>query len=186
MDKLEKFITGNKDDFNFREPDPAVWNKIQKSIKQEKTKQVNWKTIIWRAAVVAIIFVSGYTVSKVWPGSNSGTISEKRQERKLDQIPQLQEVEAYYSSMINSKLNEVKQHFGQYPDLQEEIQKDFSELDSMYKDLEKDLFDNIATREVVEAMIQNYRLKLEILEDIVNELSEKDKAYENETKEKSI
>jgi hypothetical protein len=49
-------------------------------------------------------------------------------------------------------------------------------LDSIRTDLKKDLKDNVANQEVIEAMIQNYRIKLQLLEDMLNLLKQ------NETK----
>jgi len=179
MDKLEKFIIENRDDFNIYEPSEAVWNKIQKSTKTQKVKKLNWKTVLWRAAVVVIIFASAFMLSE-WLHLEEGAIGKKRRERKIEQIPQLAEAEAYYTSMVNDKLQEINIYFADNPEIKNEIQKDLSELDNMYEDLKKDLYDNIATQEIVEAMIQNYRLKLEILEDILSELTEQEKTLENE------
>jgi hypothetical protein len=39
-------------------------------------------------------------------------------------------------------------------------------LDSIFSNIKKDLKDNVATQEVVEALIQNYRIKIRILEDM--------------------
>ena len=41
------------------------------------------------------------------------------------------------------------------------------DLDQVYNDLKEDLKDNAANEEVIEAMIQNYRLKLDILEEML-------------------
>jgi len=56
-------------------------------------------------------------------------------------------------------------------------------MDSIYSSLRKDLKDNINNKEVVEAMIQNYRIRLDILENMLqqikgNESTEKKPHYE--------
>ncbi|MFC2137538.1 hypothetical protein ACFLTE_05120 [Bacteroidota bacterium] len=179
MDKLEKFIIENRDDFNIHEPSAAVWDKIQKSTKSQKVKKLNWRTVVWRAAVVIVIFASAFMLSEIIDIDKDGIVSRRR-EKKIEQIPQLAEAEAYYTSMVNDRLQEINTYFGDNPEVKKEIQKDLSELDSMYEDLKEDLYDNIATQEIIEAMIQNYRLKLEILEDILSELTEQEKTIENE------
>ncbi|MGD2034222.1 MAG: hypothetical protein PVF73_04140, partial [Bacteroidales bacterium] len=63
--------------------------------------------------------------------------------------------------------------------LEEELQTDLSELDSIYEGLKDDLKDNIANHEVIEAMIQNYRLRIAILEDMLLFLDQEDE--ENNT-----
>jgi len=64
-------------------------------------------------------------------------------------------------------LQEVKPYLTQYPSVEDELNTDLSELDSIYVSLKHDLKDNIANHEVIEAMIQNYRLRINILEDML-------------------
>ena len=53
------------------------------------------------------------------------------------------------------------------------------ELDEVYDELKEDLKDNASNPEVIEAMILNYKVKLEILEDLLEQL----KAKENQDEE---
>ena len=62
----------------------------------------------------------------------------------------------------------------------ETLQQDLSELDSIYHELQMDLRDNIANDEVVEAMIQNYILKIQILEDLLKYMDETSNINNNE------
>jgi hypothetical protein len=48
-----------------------------------------------------------------------------------------------------------------------------------------DLMDNIANEQIIEAMIQNYRIKLDILEGILSELKNENNQY-NETSGKHL
>ena len=52
--------------------------------------------------------------------------------------------------------------------------EDFTEMDKAFLELKEDLKDDVDNEEVVEAMINNYRLKLKILERIMIEIEEKD------------
>ena len=56
------------------------------------------------------------------------------------------------------------------PAMEEEIRYDIAELDRAYVELKQDLNEDLANREIVEAMIQNYRLKLKVLESILEQL----------------
>ena len=58
------------------------------------------------------------------------------------------------------------------PDVKKELNTDMSHLDSICTDLKKDLKDNISNQDVVEALIQNYRIKIRILEDMLTVLKE--------------
>jgi len=59
-------------------------------------------------------------------------------------------------------------------------------LDSVYADLRRDLKDNAANEEVIEAMIQNYRLKLEILEDVLSQMRQANNNHNNEEKDHEV
>jgi hypothetical protein len=101
-----------------------------------------------------------------------------------ENIPVLVEARAYYSNQINSMENEVYNLAGSDSPLREEIRMEFEELDKVFNELKSDLKDNAANEEVVEAMIQNYRIKLQILEEILYQLKNADEQntvdYEDE------
>jgi chromosome segregation ATPase len=87
----------------------------------------------------------------------------------MQAAPELAETEKYYSGLIQTKLKELQGTLSSYPELKDGLHKDLAELDSVYRDLKKDLKDNVSNEEVVDAMIQNYRLKLKLLEQIQQE-----------------
>ena len=100
--------------------------------------------------------------------------------RKEIKIPELQEAEIYYTSQLQSKLLKVKEYLTEYPELEIELIQDLSALDSIRIELKEDLRDNIANKEVVEALIQNYRMKLTILEDLLEHLEYTEGVKDNE------
>jgi hypothetical protein len=69
-------------------------------------------------------------------------------------------------------MHEMNVYLVRYPDVANDMKKDLAELDSVYRNLKKDLGDNIANEEIINAMIQNYRMKLQILEDIKQALNQ--------------
>jgi hypothetical protein len=164
-DKLEKFILENREKFDTHEPDPKIWNRIEAGIKTKKP--LNWRFFLSRAAAVLLIFFASYMIHEF---VNKGLPHLNLVKSKEVEIPELKEAENYYSQMVIEKLNEIKPIITGCPALEEELNYDLNQLDSLYKELKKDLKDNIANQEVVDAMIQNYRLRLSILEDILSEL----------------
>jgi hypothetical protein len=160
-DNLEKFISENRDAFDLYDPNPDLWKKIEKNMNR---KTIAFKKILWRAAAVAMIFGASLIFHRYIDMLNTAKTAKV-------EIPELQEAEIYYSSLLNSKLSEIKPMLEEHPGLDKEIMSDLSELDSVYSDLKEDLKDNVANQEVIQAMIQNYRLRLSILEDILNELN---------------
>jgi len=179
-DRFEDFIREHSAEFDLHEPDLALWNKIEKQIAPKRT--LNWRFYVSRAAVVIFIFGASILVQQLWVKKGSGTFSTKKETAKII-IPELQEAELYYSGLITEKLEEVKPLLNENPSLEKELKADLGELDSIYSGLKNDLKDNIANDEVIEAMIQNYRLRISILEDMLSYLksdNEKDSTKNTE------
>lgn len=166
-DSFEKFINDHRDEFDNLEPDKLVWERLKTDLPVRGG--FSWKIFMRRAAIVIVIFAASYfTNEMIHRYSNRSPDSAKTE------IPGLSEAEAYYTGLVNQKLDELKPVIENCPSLQEELNYDMSELDSVYFDLKKDLRDNMANQEVIEAIIDNYRLKITILEDILSEISPTD------------
>jgi hypothetical protein len=86
--------------------------------------------------------------------------------------PDLEETEIYYNNLVNNLYSEATPLLAGYPDIEKELISDLSQLDSICTDIKKDLKDNVANQEVIEALINNYRIKIHILEDMLNTLKE--------------
>lgn len=162
-DKFEEFVRNNSSEFDIYEPSEKLWKGVEKRI--APTKTIPWRFYLSRAAAVVLIFGASLLVQRLWTKSDSAPI-ETVADVSLE-IPELQEAEMYYSGMISSKLEEVKPMLAAYPSLEDELTTDLSELDSIYLSLKNDLNDNVANHEVIEAMIENYRLRISILEDML-------------------
>ena len=182
-DKLEQFIRDHRDEFDNLEPNPALWEKI--SPKQPKVFHINWKRVALQAAAVVVIFVSSYYFHDFMQNRKTGknlASTETTTEGK-EQYIDLMEAEVYYTSMIDTKKDEIFILAASNPQLRDEVNNELSELDEDFKKMKEDLRDNADNEEVIAAMIQNYRLKLRILEETLEQLqqsnNEKSKKNEN-------
>jgi hypothetical protein len=167
-DRFEKFISEHREKFNFREPDPRIWQKIKTNIRKEKG--INWRLILTRAAAVLIIFAASYAVNEFIHRFRSQDFKTNSAKNQENAVLGFKETEAYYTGLLNQKLDELKPIIANCPVIEKELEYDLSELDSIYYDLKNDLKDNIANQEVIEAIIENYKLKVNILEDILKEI----------------
>ena len=181
-DKLEKFILENRGSFDTLEPDSNVWAKIKLPETEKKSISLNWKIFAVRAAAVVVIFVSSYYFHVFMSSKNTTTIVESNsifiEENPL--YKNLIEAELYYSAEINYKKQEFFSLTNNSPALQKAISMELSDLDALFKELKEDLNDNADNHEVIEAMIQNYRIKLEILEDMLNQIKPEQKNNNHE------
>jgi len=177
-DRLEEFVSNNREAFDVHEPDPSLWLKInsRSTLQAGKSRRFNW---LRYAAAVAVIF-AGFstgiyylTGAKQQPG---GQYSEV--------FIQLAESETYYNQLVHERYSELEPYLTSMPGIQKDLDTDLEELDRIYNELKSDLQKNVANPEVVEAMIQNYRIKVEILEDLLYQIKEKE--YENNKEQKQV
>jgi len=170
MDRLEEYIRKNRDGLDIRKPSPDLWKRIIKDLKPGKRPVRYWLSIA--ASVVLIISASllFYQIGK----NNSNTTGISSEGNDMATSRQLNEAETYYNNQINSLYRQAKPLLTGNPELQNELNSDLSQIDSIYADIRKDLRDNVANQEVVEALIQNYMTKIKILEDMLTILKEND------------
>ena len=153
-DRLENFVRDHQQDFDFHEPSDKLWKGIEKKI--DISNRHKFAYYLSRTAAVAAIFIISFAIQQYFWGNRNEIF-----------IPELQEAELYYSGLISLKLEQIKPMLSEYPILQEGLDHDLSELDSVYNGLKEDLKDNISNQEVLEAMIENYRFRIDILEEMV-------------------
>ena len=169
-DRLEKFILENRNDFDDQVPSPDSWNKIKENIRP--IRNINWTARLVRVAAAIVIFVSSYIFIDYTFNKNNGKegYADQTESEVYENIPVLVEAQVYYSGQIRSMETEVYRIAGENSPIREEINAEFEDLDKVFVELKADLKDDAANEEVIEAMIQNYRIKLQILEEILYQL----------------
>ncbi len=167
-DSLEDFVRQHREEFDLREPDPSIWLKINPAnvpVVKEK-KPMRWLRV---AAAIALIFAGSSAGIYFLTGGNNDA------SRYSDALyMEMQETEAYYTRMVSERYRELKPYLASDPMASDMLTADLEELDQVYLELKDDLKDNISNPEVIEAMVLNYSIKLEILEDLLNQLKEKE------------
>jgi len=169
-DKLEKFVINHRDEFDEFMPDPAVFGRIRKL--KPVVRMINWNSVMWKAAAVLVIFVASYYFHDF---VNSRKLqqtaeNETETEKPTEIVKMMIEAEAFYTAQIDNRQQEFNTLAQDQPEIRHEVNYELVALDSVYADLKRDLKDNAANEEVIEAMIQNYRVKLDILEDVLRQL----------------
>ena len=149
LDNLKDHIKDQREEFEiYPFEHEAGWAEIADSFAPAK-KWTRWK-IVSAAACVALM-VMGVMV----------------QLPTVDERDELSEVELFYETEINHKISLVKTHL-EDPAVLEDLEL----IDQAFAELKADLKDNVDNEEVVSAMMENYQLKLRILEEILNELEQ--------------
>jgi hypothetical protein len=171
MDRLEEQIRQKREEMDRYSPSSGIWRRIRKELKKKKPIARLWISI---AAMVVVVLGTALVLFRPvyrWSDSNSQI---NHTNGFTQSNPQLKETEVYYNNLVNSLYLKATPLLTKYPEIRKELNTDLSQLDSICTDLKKDLKDNISNQDVVEALIQNYRIKIRLLEDMLTILKEND------------
>ncbi|MBK7133184.1 MAG: hypothetical protein IPH69_10305 [Bacteroidales bacterium] len=168
MDKLEDHIRKNREEFDVYTPSSNVWTKVRRKIRKGYSPYTRWLSI---AAMVIVILGTSLIIIKQ-RYYNTYNLSADNNIISSKGNSQLKESEIYYNNLLNSLYTEATPLLTANPEVQKELSYDISHIDSLCLEIKKDLKDNVANKEVVEALIQNYRIKIRLLEDILTILKE--------------
>jgi hypothetical protein len=183
MENIEDIIRSNKNLFEEAEPSSGHFERF--SIKLEKRFHVNVPTrsivpYLLRAAVVTLLV----TLSSLWTWDNF--IRPANSKMTLGQVsPQYKEVENYYIHQVNMVEGElVNIDLKNNPEQKAVLLNEMKSMDSVYVSLQKELKANPDDERIINAMIEHYQTKLEVMTYIVNQLktvrSENQKSTQNE------
>ncbi len=179
-DRLEQFVRDHREDFDDLTPDPGLWNQVE--LPEKKTIKLNWKTIGVRVAATVVIFISAYYFHDFMDARQDSRMASNQQLMDNEAYQSLMEAEVFYTTQINYKKDELFRRTSSHPQLRDIILEELTDLDLVLQELKADLSDNAANEEVVEAMIQNYRLKLRVLEEILVQLQKPEENEKDEDK----
>ena len=163
--RLDEFIKANRAEFDHMEPSRKVWDNISKNSKKRKVFQLN-RALLRVAAVLVIVIISSVLLLKtniIFPERSAQNSSDP-------EIRELIEAEAYYAQQVDGKLKEIQKCYYTNPELKQEIETDLNELQEMYNTLKLDLKENISQKMVIEAMIENNRIRLKLVDDVLEQI----------------
>ena len=170
MSELEDFIKKNKEQFELQEPtDGHLERFIRKLDKEEESKKTSVVTF-WRVAAAIIILVA-VSVSVLLPRFNTTDDVQYASMTLGDVSEDLAEVELYYESKLEKEyeaLNELSQSDPEVKAYMDELEK----LNEVYKELESQLYSSASHEKLVLAMIENFRLRLSLIEKLEEKKSE--------------
>ena len=155
-----------------------LWNKIDSELPIHISKK-STVSIKWLYAVAAACLLFGIAGTSVFYSSFSNS-NELQAEVKIEKEENLQmigslgllseelgEVENYYIQEVSFKMKELQKY-----EVDEEWLLELELLQADFASLQTALEEGANREKVIEAMIQNYRIRLSILEDLLEELEE--------------
>jgi len=154
-DHFKNFVDEHRVDFESSSQDSQeMWVQIQKGLEPTVTPMHS----SWMKVAASFLILAACTFGLLKFQQNS-------------MLPlELREAEDHYFNIITTKMEVVEAHHAEVDEL---IWQDLELLDYAYADLKKDLKEQAHSEHVVQAMIENYRAKLEILDQILFEIEDK-------------
>lgn len=173
-DKWKKMIDENRHAFEQEEPDFQTWENIQSKLNLQSPRMVKLSTVI-RYAVAAVMVLSAGAYFMMHGMKSEKVIAHQSEKNKtgftLSSVsPEYAEMEHYYVMRINATMSTL-QSFNPDPEILQAI----NDLDNERNELQNEMGDQVNQTEIINAMIENYRLKLELLEQMLDAYSENDK-----------
>jgi hypothetical protein len=161
-DKLKKYVDKERASFDVYDEDlSGLWDNIDQKLDQDKAK-FNPLSYIWKvAAIILVVSAMALVVIMQSGGGNEDMILYRIS-------PELAEAESFYNDLIAEKLTIIQ---ASIPN-NDFYKADIEMLNEAYADLKDDLRDNADNQEVVQAMIANYKIRLTMLERILQEIDQ--------------
>ncbi len=175
MDKLEKFIRENREEFDNKLPGDKSWDDIVNRMNRQKAKTIPITQWMWKAAsIVLLAAVIGLLIERYVHDRNSVNAVPVN-----PRLTELKQVESYYSTLISEKREEIQAYLKKDPDFRKSFNHDINQLDSMYSQLKTELSKSYSEK-IVDAMIVNLQLRIKILNEQLNILQSIQKAKKDE------
>ncbi len=177
QDHLKTFIEQNRAEFDSEYPSLRVWAAIEKQLPESGAAKLRRLAFTWsKAAAIALLIVATGWIGYQWGMRQGGSLAVDSRNEQLFQ--ELAETEQFYQQKIAPRQARLTQQL-QDP----RLDADLAEIDRAMEELRAEL--SVAPpgteAQLVERLIQQYRLKLQLLEYIQEKL---EKANENATKYK--
>ncbi len=158
-DQFNQFFKNT--DFDIEEPRFGHLERFQDRLKNpaKKKKSFSYK---WMSVAASVILIVGF-----WLGAN---LTNKTLVL-ADVSPEMQEAEMFFVSTIKQELRTIEKFRNPTTErVIEDALNQLEKLDDKYQDLVKALNKSNNDRRVVYAMISNYQNRIEILQDVLNQI----------------
>ena len=181
MKNIEELIRSSKDFFEEAEPSEGHLERFNRKLEIRFGARTIKRSIVpylLKAAVVTLLV----TLSSLWTWDHF--IRSDRNRMSLGEVsPQYREVENYYVHQVNLMESQlVNIDLKNNPEQKEMLLSELKGMDSVYVQLQKELKANPNDERIINAMIEHYQTKVDIMSYIVNQLKAIRNENQNETK----
>lgn len=172
MENIDKIIRNNRELFDTADPNEGHFNRFAVKLKQQKKKNRSLfsYTFLLKAASIAILVM----LSFLWTYDNLIKPSSKNSGITLSEVSdEYREVEVYYKQQVNIRYGQIRNMDIFSDSIQRSILlKELSDMDSIYTNLQGELKANPKDKRIINAMIEHYQLKVDVMNQILFQLEQ--------------
>jgi len=175
-DNIEELILNNLKELNDLEPRDGHFERFQAKLnKQNKRKLISF-SVIWKVAATVVFVLLAVNQGRIYFAPEKQNLAENNPEFSLSSVsPEYSEVEFYFTNAISDGLNQwntLKEDGFISETEQETMSTELAGFEVRFKALQTDLAANPNDERVINAMLEYYQAKLEIINMIVGKLKE--------------
>lgn len=155
MSDIEDIIKNHRSSFFDEDPPPGHMNRFHNKLPGNR-----WLLPLMKVAVVVVLLIS-ITLALYYQNFDN--------ELTLENIStELAETEKYYQSVLNKKLSQLEKILNdeQYRNVKSELKV----MDKNYMYLKEDLKLNPNDQRIIHAMLNNYQLKIDLLQQVMDQI----------------
>lgn len=164
MSDLEKYIKAHREEFDLVEPQSGHAERFALQMEKQLHGDHKSRMLFWRIAASVIILV--VLSLSIWLPKMDNPENVQYSSLSLSDIStEFAEVENYYKSRLEEESKKLEALSTNDPEVAA-YQKEIENLGIIYSDLEKQLYQSGTHEQVIQAMIENLRLRLTLIENL--------------------
>jgi hypothetical protein len=172
-DKLKQFISENEQHFD-SVPTTGHFERFKRLQEQNITpirskKSVATPIFLKVAAILVLVFGIGWMVFNLGKIQGAQEFNHLAQTQTVDN-QELSDAEFFFSEQVNLKKKEVLAYASSNNDATQQIMQELEKLELQFLDLKEELAINNNNEQIINSMIENYRMRLSVLERLLKHL----------------
>jgi len=177
-DNIEEIILNNLKELNDFEPKDGHFERFQAKLNNQKKRKIITLNLVWKVAAAVVFVLLAVNQANIYfsPDKQNNILSENNSEFSLASVsPEYKEVEFYYTNAISVGLNQWNSLMADgfiSKEEQDLMDTELADFETRFSNLQTDLAANPNDERVINAMLEYYQAKLDIINMIVNKLQE--------------
>jgi hypothetical protein len=164
MSDLEKYIIENRQALSAESPRKGHVDRFRKKLPDNKTAtaRLSFRHYLQIAASIAVILASGVVIVKSSKGGSKMAAALEVQE--------FMDAKEYYATQVNEKYNTLSGFDFTSEREKKLLLEELQSMDTYYQELLLELKANPGDERVMSALIQHYQMKLDVMDQILEQL----------------